>query len=104
MRARVPFSFLAFMFFVGVTCVVIPGSAICARLALSPRCAGWFLLIEIIAFSALPAGLYAGFRFQSEELKLRRMNRVGLWGSLILYIIAIAVVVASLYIRTRNMQ
>jgi heme/copper-type cytochrome/quinol oxidase subunit 3 len=88
-QARIPYSFWIFIINIGAFVATMIASVIMAGTGVSPKYGALLVTPVLVAMTLLSSGVYAGWKYRSVDDRRVRLNKIGLWGNVVLYAITI---------------
>lgn len=86
MAQKPPTSFRVFVAVLSATAFAFLIAVIFSMLQVDRKYAMILALLLFISFAFTTVGIYAGFKFKTDDIKLRRRNLIGLIGNLVIFL------------------
>jgi hypothetical protein len=97
MNRREPHSFIVFAVVISVIALLFTAAGILSHNHADKKYTTVLGFVFILMFSFCTVGIYAGGRYETEEKKLKRLNRIGFIGNLLIFILTIVFMVVTLF-------
>jgi hypothetical protein len=99
MSTKKPTSLNIFIAVLSITALVFLTASFFSHYRVDKKYSMILAFFMFVAFAFTTVGIYAGFKLQSEERKVRIQNRVGLIGNLLIFLFTIGIMASAAFMK-----
>lgn len=101
MPNKKPTSFKIFIIIFSITALVILSATLLSYYKADKKYSMFLALIMFVALAFSTVGIYSGFKYKSEVDKYKLQNKIGLIGSLIIFLFTISLMTMAAFMKTK---